>query len=98
MDESRRISSKSVYMGSVSASRPVPRPQGRNLDPVSSRQESAKEFSKRILLPGVVNANRHETFDRNIVREMGAAGFLGCTLHGYGCAGVGHVAYGLIAR
>ncbi|CAM9667903.1 unnamed protein product [Scytosiphon promiscuus] len=29
---------------------------------------------------------------------MGKAGFLGCTLRGYGCAGVGHVAYGLVAR
>ncbi|CAM9156527.1 unnamed protein product [Laminaria digitata] len=29
---------------------------------------------------------------------MGAAGLLGCTLKGYGCAGVGHVAYGLVAR
>lgn len=49
-------------------------------------------------MPGVVAANRHGTFDRDIIREMGAAGFLGCTLHGYGCSGVGAVAYGLVAR
>ena len=30
--------------------------------------------------------------------EMGAMGFLGATLEGYGCAGVGYVSYGLIAR
>ena len=29
---------------------------------------------------------------------MGEMGFLGATLDGYGCAGVGYVAYGLIAR
>lgn len=61
-------------------------------------QASAEEFSRKILSPRIVAANRNDTFDRLIVREMGAAGFLGCTLHGYGCAGVGHVAYGLVAR
>src|SRR3546814_1328412 len=30
--------------------------------------------------------------------EMGALGLLGATIRGYGCAGVSHVAYGLIAR
>ena len=29
---------------------------------------------------------------------MGALGFLGSTIDGYGCAGVNHVCYGLIAR
>jgi glutaryl-CoA dehydrogenase len=29
---------------------------------------------------------------------MGALGFLGATIEGYGCAGVNHVSYGLIAR
>ena len=43
-------------------------------------------------------ANRHETFDREIMNEMGEMGFLGATLEGYGCAGVNYVSYGLIAR
>src|SRR5436853_4880206 len=30
--------------------------------------------------------------------EMGALGFLGSTIHGYGCAGVNYVSYGLVAR
>jgi glutaryl-CoA dehydrogenase len=30
--------------------------------------------------------------------EMGELGLLGATIHGYGCAGVSSVAYGLIAR
>ena len=37
-------------------------------------------------------------FDREILREMGSMGMLGPTLHGYGCAGVSSVAYGLITR
>ena len=37
-------------------------------------------------------------FDREILPEMGKMGLLGPTIQGYGCAGVGSVAYGLIAR
>eukprot|EP00904_Undaria_pinnatifida_P009539 jgi/Undpi1/5715/HiC_scaffold_2.g00989.m1 len=61
-------------------------------------QHSAKEFARKVLTPQVVEANRHGKFDRDIITGMGAAGLLGCTLKGYGCAGVGHVAYGLVAR
>src|SRR3712207_8094344 len=43
-------------------------------------------------------SNRHEVFDRGIMTEMGALGFLGPTIEGYGCAGVNSVCYGLIAR
>ena len=50
------------------------------------------------LMPRVLEANRHEKFDREIMHEMGALGFLGSTLDGYGCAGVNHVCYGLITR
>jgi glutaryl-CoA dehydrogenase len=46
----------------------------------------------------VLEANRHERFDREIMNEMGEMGFLGATLDGYGCAGVNYVSYGLIAR
>jgi hypothetical protein len=37
-------------------------------------------------------AARHETFDREIMNEMGAMGLLGCTIEGYGCAGLNYVA------
>jgi glutaryl-CoA dehydrogenase len=32
------------------------------------------------------------------MNELGAVGALGCTIHGYGCAGVSYVTYGLLAR
>ena len=32
------------------------------------------------------------------MKEMGEMGFLGPTIEGYGCAGVGYVSYGLIAN
>jgi glutaryl-CoA dehydrogenase len=49
-------------------------------------------------MPGIIEANRHEKFDRSIMNGMGSLGLLGCTINGYGCAGVSSVAYGLIAR
>lgn len=61
-------------------------------------QETARRFSRETLFPGIVEANRREKFDVNIMREMGRQGFLGSTINGYGCAGVNNVCYGLVAR
>jgi len=103
--------------------------------------ETAKAYARQELMPRVVEANRHENFDRKIMSEMGELGLLvrhlllslslsaaqpfspprtlqhrvqaisdsltphhhrgsaqGPTIQGYGCAGVGYNAYGLIAR
>ena len=61
--------------------------------------EAARAYARGKLLPRVVSAFAEERFDREIMTEMGALGFLGPTLpEEYGCAGVNHVAYGLIAR
>src|SRR3954447_3100306 len=61
--------------------------------------EAARAYAREKLLPRVVSAFAEERFDREIMTEMGALGFLGPTLpEEYGCAGVNHVAYGLIAR
>ena len=61
-------------------------------------RDAARAYCREKLMPRVLEANRHERFDREIMNEMGALGFLGPTLSGYGCAGVNHVCYGLIAR
>jgi len=61
-------------------------------------RDSARAYCQEKLLPRVLEANRHEHFDREIMNEMGVLGFLGATLQGYGCAGVNYVCYGLIAR
>ena len=60
--------------------------------------ETARAFAQRRLMPGIVEANRHERFERALMAEMGALGLLGVTLEGYGCAGASSVAYGLVAR
>jgi len=61
-------------------------------------RDAAREYCQDKLMPRILDANRHERFDREILTEMGARGFLGSTIEGYGCAGVDHVSYGLIAR
>ncbi|MGD2140005.1 MAG: acyl-CoA dehydrogenase [Burkholderiales bacterium] len=60
--------------------------------------DSAREFCTEQLMPRVLKAHREESFDPVVFREMGEMGFLGSTIEGYGCAGVNHVCYGLIAR
>lgn len=61
-------------------------------------QRSAHDFCQSELMPGILQANRHENFDRNIMRQMGELGLLGVTIEGYGCAGLSSVAYGVIAK
>jgi len=61
-------------------------------------RDLARDYCQAKLMPRILDANRHETFDRAIYPEMGELGLLGSTIQGYGCAGVNHVTYGLIAR
>jgi len=61
-------------------------------------RDAAKEFAQSRLAPRVQQAYRDETFDPEIMREMGEQGLLGATIDGYGCAGVNYVSYGLVAR
>jgi len=60
--------------------------------------DAAHTFCQERLQTRVLMAARHEKFDREIMTEAGAMGFLGSTIEGYGCAGMSYVAYGLIAR
>ncbi|MEK0082879.1 acyl-CoA dehydrogenase [Benzoatithermus flavus] len=62
-------------------------------------RDTARAYCQEKLQPRVIAAFREERFDRAILTEMGELGLLGCTLpEQYGCAGLSHVAYGLIAR
>jgi len=60
--------------------------------------ESARSYCQEKLMPRILMANRNESFDREIMTEMGELGLLGTTIDGYGCAGLNYVCYGLIAR
>ncbi|MEX0582351.1 MAG: acyl-CoA dehydrogenase family protein, partial [Sneathiella sp.] len=61
-------------------------------------RDTARDYCQEKLMGRVLQANRHETFDRAIFTEMGELGLLGSTIDGYGCAGLGYVSYGLVAR
>ena len=62
-------------------------------------RDTARGYAQDKLFPRVLSAYREERFDREIMSEMGALGLLGATVpEEYGGAGLGYVAYGLIAR
>ncbi|GLR47715.1 acyl-CoA dehydrogenase [Sphingomonas astaxanthinifaciens] len=62
-------------------------------------RDTAEAFGQEKLQPRVTEAFLNEEFDREILREMGELGLLGPTIPTqYGGAGLGYVAYGLIAR
>jgi len=62
-------------------------------------RDTARDYAQDKLMPRIRDAYRNETFDREIMNEMGALGLLGPTIPDeYGGAGVNHVCYGLIAR
>ncbi len=62
-------------------------------------RDSARDYCQERLMPRILEANRHEHFDRDIMTELGELGLLGATLpEEYGCAGVNYVCYGLVAR
>src|SRR5207248_1626582 len=62
-------------------------------------RDSVRGFAQDKLMPRVLLAWREERVDKELLPEMGALGLLGPTIpEEYGGAGLGYVAYGLIAR
>jgi len=62
-------------------------------------RDAARKYCQEKLMPRILEANRKEIFQREIMTEMGAMGLLGSTISEvYGGAGLNYVSYGLIAR
>jgi len=62
-------------------------------------RDTAHDYCQEKLLPRVLEANRHEHFDREIMNELGQLGLLGATLPAqYGGSDINYVSYGLVAR
>lgn len=62
-------------------------------------RDTAAAYCQSKLLPRVIEANRNEVFDRDIMSEMGELGLLGSTIpEEFGGAGANYVSYGLVAR
>lgn len=61
-------------------------------------QETAHRYAQDTLMPRILEANRHETYDLSVFKELADLGLLGMTIKGHGCAGSSYLAYGLVAR
>jgi glutaryl-CoA dehydrogenase len=62
-------------------------------------RDSTNAYCQETLMPRVLEAHRHEKFDKGIFKEMGQMGLLGPTIpEEYGGAGVNYVCYGLAVR
>jgi glutaryl-CoA dehydrogenase len=70
------------------------------IDPLLSEEErlvrqTVREFVDERLLPVVRDAWEKGEFPRALIPQIAELGLLGATIQGYGCAGMGSVAYGL---
>ena len=61
-------------------------------------RDTARKFVAEKILPTIGDHFQNETFPREIIPELGAMGWLGAHLEGYGCAGVNAVSYGLLLQ
>ncbi|XP_076762904.1 glutaryl-CoA dehydrogenase, mitochondrial [Xylocopa sonorina] len=61
-------------------------------------RDQFRSYCREKLMARVIEANRKEIFHKEIMRELGELGVLGCTMMGYGAANVSYVAYGLLAK
>ncbi len=61
-------------------------------------RDTARDFVEDKLIPIIEQCNRDGRFPRELVPEMGRMGFFGANLHGYGCAGMSNVEYGLVMQ
>lgn len=59
-------------------------------------QQRARAFARDRIAPVIAADSENRHFRRELVPALGEAGFLGMHLTGYGCAGAGAVAYGLV--
>ncbi|HKD05265.1 MAG TPA: acyl-CoA dehydrogenase family protein [Bryobacteraceae bacterium] len=61
-------------------------------------RQTARRFVDERFLPLARDCFRDSRFPRQLVPEIGELGFLGANLHGYGCAGMSNVEYGLVMQ
>jgi glutaryl-CoA dehydrogenase len=61
-------------------------------------RDTARAFIEDNLIPIIEDCYREGRFPRELVPQMGEMGFFGANLHGYGCAGMSNVEYGLVMQ
>ncbi|PYN38490.1 MAG: acyl-CoA dehydrogenase [Candidatus Rokuibacteriota bacterium] len=61
-------------------------------------RDAVRDWVEAEFLPVVTEHHRAGTFPVHLIPKLGELGVFGATLKGYGCAGLNHVAYGLIMQ
>src|SRR6202040_2005206 len=61
-------------------------------------RDTSRKFIEDNLIPIIEECNRAGRFPRELVKPMAELGFFGANLHGYGCAGMSNVEYGLVTQ
>jgi len=61
-------------------------------------RDNTRQFIEENLVPIIETCNREGRFPKELIRPMGELGFYGASLHGYGCAGMSSVEYGLMTQ
>jgi glutaryl-CoA dehydrogenase len=61
-------------------------------------QSTVARFVTSDVLPIIRECFERQRFPAELIPQLASLGLLGCTLEGYGCAGLGKVAYGLAAQ
>jgi len=74
-----------------------------NIDPLLNEEErmvrdTIRQFVSDKVIPIIEKHNREATFPIHLVPQIAELGVLGANIHGYGCAGLNNVAYGLIMQ
>ena len=59
---------------------------------------STRQFVEENLIPIIEACNHDSRFPKELVRPMGVLGYYGANIHGYGCAGMSNVEYGLVMQ
>jgi glutaryl-CoA dehydrogenase len=61
-------------------------------------RETVARFVNREVAPIIADCFAAERFPVELVPRLAELGLFGATLHGYGCAGLGHAAYGVVCE
>lgn len=81
----------------------MPSPDYYDLDALLTDEEritrdTVRAFVEHECLPLLEGSFSREEFPRQLIPRMGELGVFGANLHGYGCAGMNNVAYGLVMQ
>lgn len=61
-------------------------------------RDNTRRWVEDAIIPIIEECARQGRFPKELIPAMAEMGFFGATLHGYGCAGMGNVEYGLVMQ